>query len=63
MCWILPILVDEISVTARVVITALLLITPTIVVSFGGLIFPERNVVFWLVCLALCVKRFERNST
>ncbi len=61
MCCILLILMDNLSVTTRAAIAAFVLISPAIVVSFGGLIFPERNVVFWLVCLALCVKRFEQT--
>src|SRR5438128_1342052 len=56
-CYILLILVDDLNITTRAALTAFVLISPAIVVSFGGLIFPERNVVFWLVCLALSVKR------
>jgi hypothetical protein len=60
-CCILLILDDKLSITARAALAAFVLITPGIVVSFGGLIFSERNVVLWLVCLAFFVKRFEQT--
>ena len=58
---ILLMLDDELSVQARAGLIVFLLITPGIVISFGGLIYPERNVVFCLACLLLFVKRFEQT--
>jgi hypothetical protein len=50
---------DDLSVPARAMLAAGFLILPSVVTSFGGLIFPDRNVVFWLALLLLFVKRFE----
>jgi len=60
---ILLILDDELSITARASLTAFALLTPSIVVSFTGLIFTERNVVFWLACVVLFIKRFEQTES
>ena len=60
-CFILLILEDGLGIAARAALASFVLITPGIVVSFGGLIFSERNVVLWLVCLAFFVKRFEQT--
>ena len=61
--WILLILDDELSVTARTALAALALLSPTVLVSFSGLIFPERDVLFFLACLVLSVKRFEQTQS
>ena len=39
--WILLILDDELSIAARVALTILALVTPSILISFSGLIFPS----------------------
>ena len=59
---ILLFLDEELSIAARAGLTALVLVSPAIVISFGGLIYTERNVVVWLTCLAFSVKRFERTQ-
>jgi hypothetical protein len=56
---ILLMLDAELSLTARVVLGIFVLLTPSILTSFNGLIFPERDVLFFLVCLLLSVKQFE----
>jgi hypothetical protein len=61
-CGTLLIFDEELSIQARVALIILVLITPSIVVSFSGLIYPEWNVVFWLVCLVFSVKRFEQTQ-
>jgi hypothetical protein len=61
--WILLILDDELSIPARVVLTILALVTPSILISFSGLIFPERNVLFFLASFVLSVRRFEQTKS
>ena len=61
--WILLILDAELSVTACVGLAILILLTPSVLISFSGLIFTERNVLFFLACLVLSVKRFEQRSS
>jgi hypothetical protein len=54
---------EELSIKARVALIVLALITPGILISFSGLIYPESNLIFALVCLAWCVKRFEQTRS
>ena len=49
----------ELSVTKRTALVLLLLVTPSIFISFSGLIYPESNLVFSLLCFAVCIERFE----
>jgi len=63
LCGILLILDDDLSMTARAALTAFIVITPGIVISFGGLIFTERNLVFWMIGLVLFLKRFEETQS
>jgi hypothetical protein len=60
---ILLILNDELSIAARGALAILALLTPSILISFGGLIYPERNELLFLACLVLCVKRFEQTQS
>jgi hypothetical protein len=61
--FILLILDAELGVVARVSLAILALLTPSILISFGGLIFPERNELLFLAGLILCVKRFEETES
>ncbi len=60
---ILLLLDAELSITARAALAILALLTPSILTSFSGLIFDERNFLFYLVCLVLSVKRFELTQS
>jgi hypothetical protein len=59
---ILLVLDDEIGVAARTAIVILALLTPGILTSFGGLIYPERNELLFLAGFILCAKRFEETE-
>ena len=61
--FVILILDDELSITARAVLTALVLITPGTVISFDTLIVSERNVILWLACLVLSVRHFEQTQS
>ena len=60
---LLLILDAELSFTARGVLAILTLVTPSIFMSFSGLVFPERNVLFFLACLVLSVRQFEQTKS
>lgn len=62
-CGVLLVLDDELDITARVPLITLALITPSILISFSGLIYAEANVLVWLVLLAWSVKRFEQTQS
>ena len=54
---------EELKLPARITLAASALILPSFVTSFTGLVFPERNVVFWLAWLILFLKLFERSRS
>jgi hypothetical protein len=60
---ILLILDAELSITARAALAILALLTPSIFMSFSSLEAPERNVLFFLACLVLCIKYFEQTQS
>jgi hypothetical protein len=61
LAFLLLLLDDELSLGARVALAILALVTPPVVTSFMGLVYPERNLLLLLACLALFVKRFEQT--
>src|SRR5262249_52910714 len=61
--YILLILDSELSLMVRAALAVLVLLTPSILMSFGLLIQSERNVLFFLACLVLSVKRFEQTRS
>jgi hypothetical protein len=61
--WILLILDDQLSITARATLVILSLLIPSILISFNELMFLERDVLFFLACLVLSVKRFEQTQS
>jgi hypothetical protein len=60
---VLIVIDDELSVGARVALVIVVLLTPSVWTSFSSLYLPERNVLFFLACLVLSVKRFEQTQS
>ena len=61
--YILVILDSELGIRARAALAMLALLTPSILISFSALHVPDRNVLFFLACLLLSVKRFEETRS
>ena len=59
---ILLILDAELSIAARAGLAILALLTPSVLISFGGLLYEERDEIFLLACLVLSVKQFEKTK-
>lgn len=53
----------QLSITSRVAIEVFALVMPSVITSFTELIYPERNLLLLLVCLALFVIRFEETHS
>lgn len=53
----------DVKCPARALLGACVLIETAVVVSFTGLIYPDRNLLFWLLCLIFAVKRFEQTHS
>jgi hypothetical protein len=62
-CWILLVLDDELNIASRATLLVLALLTPSTLISFNGFTFQERDVLFFLACLLLSVKRFEQTQS
>jgi hypothetical protein len=60
---VLLVLLDELSVQQRVALIILILVTPGVVTSFSGLIFPEANLILSLACLMWSMKRYEQAGS
>lgn len=54
---------DDLSPASRAFLAAFILILPSVVISFGGLIFTERNILLCVAALAYCMKRFDRAAS
>ncbi|MCS6942375.1 MAG: hypothetical protein NZ901_07170 [Geminocystis sp.] len=45
----------------RILVIIAIITVPSFVVSFSGLIFPERNVIFWLAIFILAFDKYSKN--
>jgi hypothetical protein len=63
LCGLLLFFDEELNIWARLALTIVVLVTPSFLISFSGLIYPEWNVIFALICLAWSVKRFEQTNS
>lgn len=54
---------EEISPWTRLLLILFVLITPSILISFSGLIYSEANILLFLVFLAWAVSSFERTGS
>lgn len=61
--FILLVLDAELSVAARTVLAIFAFLNASILHSFSGLILQERDVLLFLSCLVLSVKRFEQTQS
>lgn len=61
--FILLILDDDLSIAGRAVVIVFVLLIPSVLVSYMGLIYPERNLLFLLSCMAISIKKFERTNS
>ena len=62
-CGIVVGLLRAVVVEKRVALILVLLVTPSIVTCFNGLIYPEANVILWLACFLFAIDRFEREES
>ena len=58
---VLFVVLREIRVSYRVVALAAVMTAPSFSIPFTGLIYPDRNVLFWLGILIFCLVGYEKN--
>lgn len=60
---ILFVLFDGFKVWVRLLLITLVMTIPSFVISFFGLIFPERNLIFWLLIFLFCYLSFSKTKS
>ncbi len=56
------VILEEVSIRLRFLILAAAMLVPSFVISFTGLIFPERDLLFWLAIMLLCLHRYSKTK-
>ncbi len=51
----------EFPVRYRFLILAAAMLAPSFVIPFSGFVYPERNLLFWLAILLLCLQGYSRT--
>jgi len=46
----------------RALILIAVMLAPSFVIPFGGFVYPERNVLFWLTIILLCVQGYSESK-
>ena len=57
------IILSNLPVWFRLLVMTLVMSTTSFVMSFFGLIYPERNVIFWLTILLVCFQYFLKTRS
>ncbi len=63
MAGVLFALLKELRLAWRALLEIVVIVTPSIAISFAGLIYPERDALFWLAILVLCLQRADSASS
>lgn len=61
--WALLVILDDYRMSYRVLIVMTAMLAPSFVIAFTGLIYPERNIIFWLVMIMLCLDRYVKTNS
>ncbi len=51
----------DFPVLFRISLITIITLTPSFVISFFGLVYPERNIIFWLIILLICFQYFLKT--
>lgn len=54
---------SEFTIPLRVLALFLIMCTPSFVISFSDLIYPERNILFWVAVFSLCWRRYSATAS
>ena len=56
-------ILSSLKLISKIVITTVIITSSTFVISFFGLIFTERNIIFWLAVFIFCYAKKQANSS
>lgn len=52
----------ELRLGYRLLILSAVMLAPSFVIAFSGLVYPERNILFWLAVIVLCLQRHSKTG-
>lgn len=58
---VLFIVLRELKVRYRTLILIAVMLAPSFTIPFSGFVYPERNVLFWLAIMLLCLQGYSRT--
>lgn len=56
-------ILPQLKLSYKIILTTFILILPSFVISYFGLIFPERNLIFWLAIFIFCLEKVNKNKS
>lgn len=57
------VVLDRFKIRYRVLILISAMVAPSFIIPFTGFVYPERNVLFWLAVLLLCLQGYSRTKS
>jgi hypothetical protein len=60
---VLFLVLDEFKVRYRALILISAMVAPSFIIPFTGFVYPERNVLFWLAIMLLCLQGYSRTKS
>lgn len=58
---ILFVVLHDFALRYRALIVSAVMLAPSFVISFSGFVYPERNVLFWLAVMLLCIQLYTKT--
>ncbi|MGD1716329.1 hypothetical protein [Dapis sp. BLCC M172] len=56
-------ILPQIKLSHKIILATLILTIPSFVVPFFGIIYPERNIIFWLAIFIFCLEKLEKHKS
>jgi len=56
------IILGEFRIRYRLLVLTMAILAPSFVIAFSDLIYPERNVLFWLAIMLFCLQGYSRTN-
>jgi hypothetical protein len=60
---VLFVVLDTFKIRYRALILISALVAPSFIIPFTGFVYPERNVLFWLAILLLCLQGYSKTKS
>jgi hypothetical protein len=60
---VLFVVLDKFKIRYRALILISAMVAPSFIIPFTGFVYPERNVLFWLAIMVLCLQRYSTTKS